>query len=148
MGHFDLCNRFSQILSDLRTPPPAHLLLKGNPHLLWNKFPFLRIVELFERPLKILQKETYLDKRMYFIHREHQGWLFLAFIQGILSVEVGPLVNRVGECIGHPLGHLRHGVGLRGTEHAQQLDDEGLNVRQRILSRWQGLVNLLLHLKR
>lgn len=65
---------------------------------------------------------------MDFVHRKNNVGILFALLQSCVGVPVGPLVDGVGECLVDPLGHVLYGVGLAGTQRAQQTDDQALYI--------------------
>lgn len=65
---------------------------------------------------------------MDFVHRKNDVGILFALLQSCGGVPVGPLIDGVRERLVDPLCHILYGVGLAGTQRAQQADDQALYV--------------------
>ena len=96
---------------------------------------------------------TYLQQRMDLVNWKHRGrrlLLALRFgllrLQRILRLVDGPLVDRMRECLLDTLLEVLHTVGLTGTEHTEESNDERLDVLQCGFFDYQGRMHLPLYL--
>ena len=85
---------------------------------------------------------------MDLVDGQHQRRLLPSLLEGALGVVVRPRLDGAGERRADSVFDVGPRVGLRGAQHAEELQDEPFDVLEGVLLRREGGVNLSLDLEK